>query len=102
MCLEHVVPVVQSGTEAFDGGMEADHAAGHVFPGGVGVETTVDLIALGNESAKPTGVCSGAGGGDAKLIGEKGEATERIDGRFAQHDGGGLRSKGAKIAVIFP
>jgi hypothetical protein len=61
--------------------MDIDHGAGDGFAGGVGVESAVDLMALSHERGKPTGVCSGAGGGDVKAIGVKGKAAERIGAR---------------------
>ena len=50
-CLKKVVPVVVRGPKALDGGMEGDHGVSHGLAGGVGVEATVNAIALGDEGS---------------------------------------------------
>ena len=62
-CLEHVVPVVQRGTETFDAGMQSDHRSGHVVTDGIGVEAAVDFPTLVQQRAEPAWVGSDAGGG---------------------------------------
>ena len=43
---EEVVPIVSGRSPALDGGMESDHGLRHGFTGRVGVEATVDGMAL--------------------------------------------------------
>ena len=50
-CLKNVVPVVVRRPEALDGGMEVDHGVSHGLAGRVGVEATVNDIALGSKGS---------------------------------------------------
>jgi hypothetical protein len=90
LCLEHVVPVVFRRTEAFDGWVQSDHGASHVVTGGIGIEAAIDRVTLVQQRLQPAWVGSGPGGGEATVVGMKGEATDRIDGRFTENDGKGV------------
>ena len=69
-----------------DGGMESDQSAGHLHPGGIGIKAAVDAVALVQERSLPAWVGSGAGCGDAAVLGMEGKATDGIDGGLAKDD----------------
>ena len=87
-CLKNVVPVVARGPEALDGRREGDHGAGHVLAGGIGVKATINEIALGDKGSQPARVGSSAGCRDAAVLGVEGKATDGVDGRLDEDDGG--------------
>ena len=102
MCPEHVVPVVLRRTKAFDRGMPSDHCAGHVVAGGISIKAAVDLAALVQQRFEPTWVGAGAGGGEAMVLGMKGEATDCIDGRLTENDDSWQRGGGnGEAAQVF-
>jgi hypothetical protein len=69
-----------------DVGVYLDHGAGHLVPGGIGVEATVDLFVLLEEGFEPEGIGPGAGGGNAEGVIVQGSAAHRIDSGFAEDD----------------
>ena len=62
-CLEHVVPIMSSGAEAFYRWMQSDHCVGHGGTGGIGIKATVDLTTLVQQRLQPAWVGPGPGGG---------------------------------------
>ena len=85
-CPEHVIPIVLGGAQAFDGGIQGGHGAGHILSGGISIKTAVDLATLVQESSEPPRVGPGAGGRDAAMVGMEGEATDRINGGLTEDD----------------
>jgi hypothetical protein len=69
-----------------DVGVFLDHGAGHLVPGGIGVEATVDRSVLLEEGFEPEGIGPGAGGGNAEGVIVQGSAAHRIDSGFAEDD----------------
>ena len=84
-----------------DGRMESDQGIGHGIACGVGIEAAVDLAALGEEGRQPAWVGSGAGGGEATVLGMEGEATEGIDGRLTEDEGGPRGGRNGEEAEVF-
>ena len=101
MCLKSVVPIVERGPEAVDGWMEGDHSMSHGFAGGVRVEATVNEIALSDKGSQPARVGSSAGCRDAAALGVESKATDGVDGRLDEDDGGQRASGNGKEAEIF-
>ena len=100
-CLKNVVPVVVRGPEALDGRMEGDHGAGHVLAGGIGVKATINEIALGDQGSQPARVGASAGSRDAAVLGVESQATDGVDGRLDEDDGGQRASGEGEEAEIF-
>ena len=67
-----------------DEGISSDHALGQGVSGGVGVEAAVDGCAGGNEIHEPRGIGTDASGGDTAVTRMENQATEGVDGRFAE------------------
>ena len=87
-CPKNVVPVVVRGSEAVDGWMEGDHGMSHGLAGGVRVEATVNEIALSDKGSQPARVGSSAGCRDAAVLGVESKATDGVNGRLDEDDGG--------------
>ena len=100
-CLKNVVPVVVRGSEALDGRMEGDHGAGHVLAGVIGVEATVNEMALGDKGSQPARVGSSAGSRDAAVLGVESKATDGVNGRLHEDRGGQRASGSGEEAEIF-
>ena len=100
-CLKNVVPVVARGPEARDGWMVGDHGVSHGLAGGVGVEATVNEIALGDKGSQPARVGPSTGGGDAAVLGVESKATDGVNGRLDEDDGGQRASGNGEEAEIF-
>src|SRR3972149_4096605 len=71
------------------------------FPRVVGVEAAVDCVAARDQRAEPSGIGSNARSRDADASRMHLEATDRIDGRFTEHDV--LRPVGAdpEVSAVF-
>ena len=67
--------------------MEGDQGLSHGISSGIGVKAAVDAKMLVDEGGEPSGIWPGASGGDAKMTGMEGRATDGINGRFAEDDG---------------
>ena len=86
--------------EAFDGGVQSGHGASHIVTDGIGIEAAIDLVTLVQQRLQPAWVGPGPGGGEATVVGMKGEATDRIDGRFTENDAwqrGGGNGEAAQV-----
>ena len=80
MRVEHVVPIVLSGAEALDGGVQGDHGASHGVTRGVGIEAAVNLAALVQQRLQPSRVGPCAGGRETAAAGMEGKTTDGING----------------------
>ena len=97
---ENVVPVVMSWAKPFDCRVESNHGIGHVFPGRVGIEAAMNLMAPTDKPGEPTGIRPGAGCGYAETSWVKRVATDGVDGGFAQDDrccAGSVNEETAKV-----
>jgi len=96
--LEHVVPVVGRRAEAFDKRIRSDHGGGHVVAGRVGIEATVDRVALVQQGLQPMRVGPGTGRRKAPALGMQSKTTEGIDSRLTKDDrAGSLQGAGATL-----
>lgn len=100
-CLKDVVPVGVSGAKTLDSGVEGDHGVSHVLAGGIGVKATVNEIALGDKGSQPARVGSSAGCRDAAVLGVESKATDGVNGRLDEDDGGQRASGDGEEAEIF-
>ena len=100
-CLKNVVPVVVRGAKTLDGGMEGDHGVSHVIAGGIGVEATGNEVTSVDEGSQPARVGPSTGGGDAVVLGIKSKATDGVDGRLDEDDGGQRTSGNGEEAKVF-
>ena len=81
--------------------MKSDQGLGDGVACGIGIEAAVDLAALGEQRRQPAWVGSGAGGGEATVLGVEGEATEGIDGRLTEDEGGPRGGRNGEVAEVF-
>ena len=80
------MPIVVRRSQRVDGGGEADHGLGHGLAGGVGVEATVEGVALGQEWSQPARIGTGTGRGETPELRMEEVATDGVDGRLAQEE----------------
>ena len=66
--------------EKVDGGIESDHGLGHGLAGRVEIKAAAQAAALLKEILQPGRIGSGAGGGEATVVGMKEVTTEGVDG----------------------
>jgi len=99
--LKNVVPVEVRGAETLDGRMEGDHGVGHVLAAGIGVKATINEIVLGDKGSLPARVGSSAGSRDAAVLGVESQATDGVDGRLDEDEGGQRASGDGEEAEIF-
>ena len=100
-CPEHVVPIVRRGAQALDGWMQADQGAGQGVAGGVGIEPAVKLAPLVQQALQPGWVRPSPGCREATVSGMEGQATDGVNGRFAQDDAGEGRGGNGEAAQVF-
>ena len=81
--------------------MEGEHGAGHVLAGGIGVKAAGNGIALADEGSEPARVGPSTGSGDAAVLGVESKATDGVDCRLDEDDGGQRASRSGKVAEIF-
>jgi len=98
---EGVVPIVERRRAQLDGGMKSDHGLGHGLAGGIEIEAAPEAATLVKEVRQPSGVGSGASGGEATVVGMKEVAAEGVDGRFAEDDVGTRSGRKGEEAEIF-
>jgi len=101
LALEKVVPIVCGRAEASDSGVERGRLLGDGIAGGIGVETTIDGTASGQQCGKPLGIGPSTGCGYAQRRGMQQKATHRVDGGFAEHDHCGSLDANGEVAEIF-
>ena len=85
-----------------DRGMKGDHPLSHQVTGGIGVIAAGDRESFAEEVFEPERIGSGSGGGKAATGRGQGQATQGINGRFAEDDGvrGGRSARGEVTKVL--
>jgi hypothetical protein len=81
--------------------VEGEHSGRGGVAGVVGVEATEDGVAAGDQNGQPGRVGPHAGGGDADPLRVDLEATDGIDGGFAEHDFAGGAGADPEVSQVF-
>ena len=77
---KRVVPVVGRGPQSFDCGMQLEHLASCCIAGVIGIESAVDFVTAGKQSAEPARIRSHTRSGDADSVRLNLVATDGVDG----------------------
>jgi len=101
MAEENIIPVVLGRAETADSRMERDHLLSHGVAGRVGVEAAVEGTALRQQCGKPARIGPSTGCGYTQRRRMQEEATDGVDGGFAEHDHRWILSVDGEVAEIF-